>query len=82
MTSVSHYSKASQTSQKILNQVTIKSSSPIFQLQSLLNESLIQSSLSSFGSYINRQMRLGRTIQVPNFGVFAFSAPSVDLSVI
>lgn len=81
MTTVSHYSKASQVSQKILEQASVKSSSALYQLQGILNESILQTALSAFGTYINRQLRTGRAIQVPRFGVFSFSAPSVDLSV-
>ena len=77
----SNISKASHLSQKILDQVSIKSSSALYQMQAILNDDIIQSSLAAFGSYISRQMRTGRAIQVPKFGVFGFSAPSVTLSV-
>jgi len=81
MTTYSQNSRASSVSQKILDQVSIKSSSPLFQMQALLNDNIINNSISAFGAYINRQMRTGRSIQVPKLGIFSFSAPSVSLTV-
>ncbi|KAL4466773.1 hypothetical protein ABPG74_010370 [Tetrahymena malaccensis] len=72
-------SRASQQSQKILDEVSYKSGTKIYSLQGLLTDETVNSVWGSFGLYISKQLRSGRSVKIPHFGVFTFTNPDVTL---
>ncbi|EGR32182.1 hypothetical protein IMG5_093060 [Ichthyophthirius multifiliis] len=74
-------SLVSQKSQKLLNNLVQKGQTNYPLQQGIqLDEDVLQKTWQSFGLYISRQMRMGRGIQIPHFGIFTFSAPDCNLN--
>lgn len=73
-------SVVSLKSQMILDDVAKKSVTKIYKLGGVFDDEDIRTSWNAFGLYISRQLRMGRAVTIPSFGVFTFSAPEVTLN--
>eukprot|EP00825_Cyclidium_porcatum_P030349 TRINITY_DN3217_c0_g1_i3.p1 TRINITY_DN3217_c0_g1~~TRINITY_DN3217_c0_g1_i3.p1 ORF type:complete len:298 (+),score=35.13 TRINITY_DN3217_c0_g1_i3:198-1091(+) len=51
----------------------------MYKLTGLFDDEDIRMAWNAFGLYISRQLRMGRGVIIPQFGVFSFSAPEVNL---
>ena len=82
-------------SQKILNEVGVKSQSQynvdniqhiyiysLFRLENKdLNAEILNTCWNAFGEYIARQLKQGRAVHIPKWGIFTFTPADVDLHV-
>lgn len=78
----SQYSNPSQVSMKsqmVLEEVSRKSSTKLGRLTGIFDDEDIRASWNAFGLYVSRQLRMGRAVTIPLFGLFTFTAPDVTL---
>lgn len=67
-------------SEDIMDTVSFKNSTKLYQMQGILSEDNVNQAWSAFGNYISKQLRTGRAIKIKDFGLFTFSLPEVNLA--
>ena len=50
-------------------------------LEADVDRNMLDSAWKGLGLYISRQVRMGRAVSVPKFGVITFAAPEIKLEV-
>ena len=50
-------------------------------LEADVDRNMLDTAWNSLGLYLSRQVRMGRAINIPKFGVITFAAPEIKLEV-
>lgn len=80
MTSViSDITYANNRSKVILDNISAKNETKLYKLEGNIDDPMINTAWNAFGTYLSRNIRLGRAISIPKLGLITFSAPYVNL---
>ena len=79
MSVYSDKSLASEGSQRLLDKVSNTGSACVTKLLGTMDHDLLQVAWSALGDYVQKQIRIGRGISIPKFGLFTLSAQDFDM---